>query len=141
MIHAHANAGDAAKAQGWLDSMRARGVPADAVCFNSVCAAHARRGDVASASVCFRAMEEAGVCASPQTYAILVHALVKSGDADRAEATLRELIGREEPLEASRQDEPRRVERGRDEPEPRGARAERSREEPEPRGAAGRSQS
>ncbi|EOD25820.1 hypothetical protein EMIHUDRAFT_205977 [Emiliania huxleyi CCMP1516] len=75
VIHAHANAGDAAKAQGWLDSMRARGVPADAVCFNSVCAAHARRGDVASASVCFRAMEEAGVCASPQTHAILVHAL------------------------------------------------------------------
>mmetsp|Transcript_47680 Transcript_47680/g.154867 ORF Transcript_47680/g.154867 Transcript_47680/m.154867 type:complete len:707 (+) Transcript_47680:570-2690(+) len=101
VIHAHANAGDAAKAQGWLDSMRARGVPADAVCFNSVCAAHARRGDVASASVCFRAMEEAGVCASPQTHAILVHALVKSGDADRAEATLRELIGREEPLEAA----------------------------------------
>ncbi len=77
-FHAHAHAGDVAKAQAWFERMRGAGIAADAICYNSICSAHAKRGDMPSALATFGAMLSDGVVPSPQTHSIMINALVQT---------------------------------------------------------------
>lgn len=95
-LFAAARAGEQQACLQLLESMRSRGLAADAVVYNSAMTAAAKCGSVATCEMVFRMMESATPPVEPNAviYATLIHACAKSSRLQKAEQYYEEMCSR-----------------------------------------------